>query len=706
MKRLSYVCLLSSLLIPITACKLASDDQCKNEDMSTRSDCTELLDRIPPVINGSIEIAAVTSSSIVFSWEAASDNVTGVDLLQYQVLVSSRTEGVTTLEDVLKLPRSSLLVNSVQQQRSYELNDLAAGTSYAIAVVVRDEEGNPSLYQSVIQTTWDPGATRPGSFTMIEAKAADAEVELSWNTAEGATSYIIKRGTISGVYATVARTSSSPYTDKDLTNGLKYYYKVTAENRGGWTEAASELSATPLGQDLTPPTLTSLTPATTTGSSVPSQVIATFSEAMKALTADAFSIQATGCTVLPTVSALAESNNASTWTATLTPGTCSDGAEIVIAVDPTKLSDLAGNAGTGAVQSNTYTIDYVTPSISYGTPSALYVRNGISVTIDANFFDAITTSLSVGSSDIALQASGTAACTANLSNISVSGARVTLSGCTGDGTVKARLAAGVLTGNASLQNAAADSSVVTVDNTAPTIPTLEFSPNTVLPASVIATFNEAMSNIPSGAFDLSSSTCSPTVNGVTSSADRKIWTASLGVDGCTLSDNIIATVDPGTLSDLAGNMGPNCPVTVSSNSCFVGHTLVMTPGGPRPLRDLKPGDEVMSYNFATKRDETAVIQKVTLHDVHDVSTIINDKGESLIGASSHRLISKDGQRTQLRHAAKRGYRTVDTLHVKAPVLMFDLILDRNHNFYANGSLVESIKPLPKAASANFCFARN
>jgi hypothetical protein len=706
MKRLIHACFLSSLLVPFTGCKLASEDQCRNEDMSTRSDCTELLDRIPPVISGSIEIASVTSSSIVFSWEAASDNVTGVDQLQYQVLVSNRTEGVTTLEDVLKLPRSSLLVNSVQQQRSYELNGLAAGTSYAIAVIVRDEEGNPSLYQPVIQTTWDPAATKPGTFTMIEAKAADAQVELSWNAAEGATSYIIKRGTTSGVYATVGRASGSPFTDKGLTNGLTYYYKVTAENRGGWTEATSELSATPKGQDLTPPTLVSLTPATATGSSIPSQVVASFSEAMKALTADAFAVQATGCSVLPTVSALAESNNASTWTATLTPGTCSDGAEIVVSLDPTKLSDLAGNAGTGAVQSNTYTIDYATPSISYATPSALYVRNGISVTIDANFFDAITTSLSVGSSDVALQATGSAACSANLSNISTSGARVTLSGCTGDGTIKARLAAGVLTGNGGLLNAVADSAVVTVDNTPPNLPGLAFSSNTALPASVIATFNEAMTDIPAAAFDLSGSTCSPTVSSVVRSDDRKIWTANLGVTGCTGTDNIAVALNGSTVSDLAGNTGPNCTVYLDSNVCFVGHTLVMTPKGPRPLRALKPGDKVISYNFDKKRDEVAVVQQLTEHDVHDVSTIINEKGESLIGASNHKLLSKDGERTQLRHAARQGFRSVDTLHVKAPVLMFDLILDRNHNFYANGHLVESIKPLPRTASANFCFARN
>jgi hypothetical protein len=714
MKRLILAYLLSAIFVPLTGCKVASEDQCKNDDMSTRSDCTELLDRMAPVISGVIEIAAVTSSSIVFSWEAASDNVTSVDQLEYQVLVSSRTEALNTIEDVLKLPRSSILVNTVQQQRSYELTGLAAGTSYAIAVVVRDEEGNPSLYQPVIQTTWDPSATRPGSFTMIEAKSGDGQVELSWNAAEGATGYIIKRGTVSGVYTTVARASSSPLTDNGLTNGLTYYYRVTAENLGGWTESTSELSVIPMGQDLTAPTLVGLTPLSATGSSLPTQIIATFSEAMKALTAESFSIQATGCTVLPQISALAESNNASTWTATLTPGTCGDGAEVVITVDPTKLSDLAGNAGTGSVSSNTYTIDYVAPSITYATPSKLFVRNGISVTIDANFFDAITTSLSVGSSDIALQASGSAACSANLSNISASGARVTLSSCTGDGTIKARLAAGVLTGNGGLQNTAADSGTVTVDNTTPVFSGLAFPAYTVVPTAVTATFNEAMSDIPVGVFDVSGSSCtnsSPTVISVTSSADRKIWTANLGVSGCIALDNIVVTVDPASLSDLAGNMSTDCPDTVGL--CFVGQTLVMTPEGSRPLRDLKPGEQVISYNFTSNKDEVAVIQEVTQHDVHDVSTIINDKGESLIGASGHRLLSKDGQRMQLKHAAKWGFRTVDTLHVKAPVLMFDLILDRNHNFYANGSLVESIRPLPTRArakgsdpSANFCFVRN
>jgi hypothetical protein len=216
-----------------------------------------------------------------------------------------------------------------------------------------------------------------------------------------------------------------------------------------------------------------------------------------------------------------------------------------------------------------------------------------------------------------------------------------------------------------------------------------------------------MSDVPASFFDLSASMCtnsSPTVTSVTSSADRTIWTANFGVSGCVSNDTIDVTVNPVNVTDLAGNTGPNSP-TSTNNACFVGQTLVMTPEGPRPLRDLKPGEQVISYNFTSKKDEVAVIQEVTRHNVHNVSTIINDKGESLIGASSHKLLSKDGERIQLRNAAKDGYRTVDTLHVKAPVQMFDLILDRNHNFYANGNLVESIKPLPTTASANFRFVR-
>ena len=70
---------------------------------------------------------------------------------------------------------------------------------------------------------------------------------LAWTASSGATSYNVYRATTSGGEGTtpVATTASTSYTDTGLTNGTKYYYKVSATNGGGTSAQSSEVSATP-----------------------------------------------------------------------------------------------------------------------------------------------------------------------------------------------------------------------------------------------------------------------------------------------------------------------------------------------------------------------------------------------------------------------------------------------------------------------------
>ena len=76
-----------------------------------------------------------------------------------------------------------------------------------------------------------------------------ARVSLSWAPSSGATSYSVKRATVSGgPYATVATgVTMMNYTDTGLTNGTAYYYVVSAMNAAGESAGSSEISVTPLG---------------------------------------------------------------------------------------------------------------------------------------------------------------------------------------------------------------------------------------------------------------------------------------------------------------------------------------------------------------------------------------------------------------------------------------------------------------------------
>jgi chitin-binding protein len=93
-----------------------------------------------------------------------------------------------------------------------------------------------------------PGDVPPAP-TGLTANAGDAQVQLSWNPASGASGYNVKRSTTNGgPYANVATAvSGTAFTDTGLTNDTTYYYVVTAVNSSGEGPVSTQVSATPQG---------------------------------------------------------------------------------------------------------------------------------------------------------------------------------------------------------------------------------------------------------------------------------------------------------------------------------------------------------------------------------------------------------------------------------------------------------------------------
>ena len=86
----------------------------------------------------------------------------------------------------------------------------------------------------------------PATPTGLNATAGDAQVSLSWNAAQDATSYIIKRSTTpGGPYASIATNASPSYVNIGLVNATTYYYVVMARNVVGDSGDSGEASATP-----------------------------------------------------------------------------------------------------------------------------------------------------------------------------------------------------------------------------------------------------------------------------------------------------------------------------------------------------------------------------------------------------------------------------------------------------------------------------
>ncbi len=80
----------------------------------------------------------------------------------------------------------------------------------------------------------------------VIATAGNASAGLVWNDVAYATSYNIKRATVSGgPYTTVGSTSSTTYTDGTALNGTACYYVITGVNQSGESTSSAEVSATP-----------------------------------------------------------------------------------------------------------------------------------------------------------------------------------------------------------------------------------------------------------------------------------------------------------------------------------------------------------------------------------------------------------------------------------------------------------------------------
>ena len=83
---------------------------------------------------------------------------------------------------------------------------------------------------------------------------------MTWSPSSGAESYHVKRGTVSGgPYSQISAPSGTSFTDPALSNGVPYYYVITAVNTAGESANSAQASATPAAPVQTPSTPIGLT---------------------------------------------------------------------------------------------------------------------------------------------------------------------------------------------------------------------------------------------------------------------------------------------------------------------------------------------------------------------------------------------------------------------------------------------------------------
>lgn len=178
--------------------------------------------------------------------------------------------GMLALAEQKIISLGGLPANAAGKQRFGRIQDLIysqAGRSDVYTDITSGANGNlPNGTASSAHAGWDTvtgwgpmnidafvatqtgggGPTIPAAPTNLGATAGNAQVSLSWTGSTGATSYNVKRATVSGgPYTTVGTATSGSFTNTGLTNGTTYYYVVTAVNSAGESGNSNQASATP-----------------------------------------------------------------------------------------------------------------------------------------------------------------------------------------------------------------------------------------------------------------------------------------------------------------------------------------------------------------------------------------------------------------------------------------------------------------------------
>jgi predicted phage tail protein len=111
-----------------------------------------------------------------------------------------------------------------------------------------------------------PPPPPPAAPTGVSATAGDARVTVAWSAVANATSYNVKRSTVSGGPYTTVGTGvlGTTYLDTAVVKGTTYYYVVSALGTGGEGPNSAQVSATPTAP---PPALAAPTSLTATAAS-------------------------------------------------------------------------------------------------------------------------------------------------------------------------------------------------------------------------------------------------------------------------------------------------------------------------------------------------------------------------------------------------------------------------------------------------------
>jgi fibronectin type 3 domain-containing protein len=182
-------------------------------------------------------VATAGNAQVALSWSAPAPNG-GTPITGYDVYRSTTPGGES----------ASTPTPTNGSGTSFTDNGLTNGTTYYYTVAAVNAAG---ISAQSAEASATPQPVVPSTPTGLAASGGDGQIVLSWAAPnDGGSpikSYSVYRGTSQGQESTtaVATPTTTSYTDTGLTNGIAYYYTLTAVNAVGTSPISTEVSATP-----------------------------------------------------------------------------------------------------------------------------------------------------------------------------------------------------------------------------------------------------------------------------------------------------------------------------------------------------------------------------------------------------------------------------------------------------------------------------
>jgi fibronectin type 3 domain-containing protein len=117
------------------------------------------------------------------------------------------------------------------------------GTTYYYAVAAENTGGDSTYSAKATISLMPPIPDTPTNLTTVPS--ASGSIGLSWSAAANAATYTVKRATsVTGPYTAIASgITTTTYTNSGLTNGITYYYVVSAVNMTGTSVDSDSIAA-------------------------------------------------------------------------------------------------------------------------------------------------------------------------------------------------------------------------------------------------------------------------------------------------------------------------------------------------------------------------------------------------------------------------------------------------------------------------------